>query len=304
MEEVKWPFFRRVVDNQGAKRERGIGRQGPVRRSQVVPGLEITIATIGTIARMAFRSGSVRGRGVVYSRRRGHGKSGKRGFNDTPSTIYEESEEENEMISSTNPAKPVMTITKTGNTAPASTFLFCSDLIPDTVLKDKSNVVKPLQRIRRSPSVGSSTTAEEATRPQRPSHQLSYAEICEEVLREAFPGRKSARLEEARQVNNAGNLDKSAKALTTAAVPKRSQSSPSVNADFNKPRSRQYSEKATNKRVTKPPSPEPLPQEEKQSNATLQIVKPYLNVEATQNPSINGRNIKVEHSSPVFDFTN
>ncbi len=46
---------------------------------------------------MAFRSGSVSGKGIVYSRRRGRGTlaSGTT-FRNKPSVIYEESEEESD----------------------------------------------------------------------------------------------------------------------------------------------------------------------------------------------------------------
>ena len=60
---------------------------------------------------MAFRSGGVRGKGIVYSRRRGSGRSNRTGLRHTPSVIYEESEEESEtpivkMAKSSNSVKP------------------------------------------------------------------------------------------------------------------------------------------------------------------------------------------------------
>jgi hypothetical protein len=46
---------------------------------------------------MAFRSGSVSGKGIVYSRRRGRGTFGNTTmFRNKPSVIYEESEEESD----------------------------------------------------------------------------------------------------------------------------------------------------------------------------------------------------------------
>jgi hypothetical protein len=47
---------------------------------------------------MAFRMGSFKGTGAVYSRRRGRAAPGKaRVFRDAPSIIYEESEEDGEL---------------------------------------------------------------------------------------------------------------------------------------------------------------------------------------------------------------
>jgi hypothetical protein len=46
---------------------------------------------------MAFRSGSVSGKGIVYSRRRGRGTFGNgTTFRNKPSVIYEEGEEESD----------------------------------------------------------------------------------------------------------------------------------------------------------------------------------------------------------------
>lgn len=45
---------------------------------------------------MAFRSGSVTGRGVIYSRRRGRGLAFNPAFHNKPSIIYEETEEESD----------------------------------------------------------------------------------------------------------------------------------------------------------------------------------------------------------------
>jgi hypothetical protein len=61
---------------------------------------------------MAFRSGSVTGKGIAYSRRRGRGFSGRsllgRG---KPSVIYEESEEDSDYPTSSLPAKvPTRTV--------------------------------------------------------------------------------------------------------------------------------------------------------------------------------------------------
>lgn len=45
---------------------------------------------------MAFRSGSVTGRGIVYSRRRGRGATSNGSFRNKASIIYEETEEESD----------------------------------------------------------------------------------------------------------------------------------------------------------------------------------------------------------------
>ena len=64
----------------------------PARDDRIPLCLDSSLAPV-----MAFRSGSVTGKGIVYSRRRGRGFSGRslvsRG---KPSVIYEESEEESD----------------------------------------------------------------------------------------------------------------------------------------------------------------------------------------------------------------
>jgi hypothetical protein len=59
--------------------------------------LNSALPQINSVA-MSFRQGSFRGKGAVYSRRRGRGAAGKiRVFREVPSVIYEESEEDGEL---------------------------------------------------------------------------------------------------------------------------------------------------------------------------------------------------------------
>jgi hypothetical protein len=94
---------------------------------------------------MAFRLGSFRGKGAVYSRRRAGGASGKvRGFRDQPSVIYEESEEDSEV----DVPKPIVqipdqrTIAAVASRIPGISVM----LKVGAVLKDKSNVTRTPKR--------------------------------------------------------------------------------------------------------------------------------------------------------------